>query len=51
MKDLEVVNLAKLLLSLDIEINNYGSVVFYKNDVACVYTKKQFIKIYLEDNP
>ena len=48
MTDLEMINLAKILLSLDIEIKNNGSVVFYKNGMKCVYTKKQFVEIYLE---
>jgi hypothetical protein len=48
MTDLEIINLAKILLSLDIQINNNGSIVFYKNSMKCIYTRKQFIEIFLE---
>jgi hypothetical protein len=47
MTDLDIINFAKILLSLDIEINKNGSVVFYKDNQMCVYTKNQFIDIFL----
>lgn len=48
MTDLEIINLAKIFLSLDIQINNNGSIIFYKNNMKCIYTRKQFIEIFFE---
>jgi hypothetical protein len=47
MTDLEIIDLAKVLLDIDIVINNNGTVVFYKNNIECVYTINQFVELYL----
>lgn len=48
MTDEELIIFAKLLLSMDIEISEAGAVFFYKNNQKCIYTKRQFIEIFLE---
>ena len=46
MTEVDISSFAKLLLGYDIEINDKGAIIFYKDGLKCVYSKKHFIEKY-----